>query len=59
MYVKSRFLEDAETIFNSLIKRDLVAWTVIITGYAQYGKGEKAMKCEVVNSNATRMCEAQ
>ena len=49
MYVKSKFLEDAETIFNSLIKRDLVAWTVIIAGYAQDGQGEKAVKCEVVN----------
>ena len=58
MYVQNRFLEDVETIFNSLIKRDIIAWTVIIAGYAQDGKGEKAMKLEVVNSNATRMCEA-
>ena len=58
MYVKCRFLEDEETIFNSLIKRDLVAWTGIIAGYTQDGQGEKAMKSEVVNSNATRMCEA-
>ena len=54
MYVKSRFLEDAETIFNRLIKRDLIAWTVIIAG-----QGEQAMKCELVNSYETRMCEAQ
>ncbi|CBI27939.3 unnamed protein product, partial [Vitis vinifera] len=45
MYAKNRFLEDAETIFNRLIKRDLFAWTVIVAGYAQDGQGEKAVKC--------------
>ena len=45
MYAKNRFLEDAETIFNRLIKRDLFAWTVIVAGFAQDGQGEKAVKC--------------
>ena len=49
----------AGTIFNRLIKRDLVAWTVIIASYAQDGQGEQAMKCEVINSYARRICEAQ
>lgn len=44
MYAKSRLLEDAETIFDTLIKRDIFAWTVIIAGFAQEGQGEKAMK---------------
>lgn len=45
MYAKSRCLEDADVVFNRLIKRDLFTWTVIITGYAQTDQAERAVKC--------------
>nr|POF18371.1 pentatricopeptide repeat-containing protein, mitochondrial [Quercus suber] len=45
MYAKSRCLEDADVVFNRLIKRDLFTWTVIITGYTQTDQSERAVKC--------------
>lgn len=45
MYAKSGCLEDMGVVFNRLANRDLFAWTAIITGYAQAGEAEMALKC--------------
>lgn len=45
MYAKNGCLEDAGVAFNRLANRDLFAWTAIITGYAQAGDAERALKC--------------
>jgi pentatricopeptide repeat protein len=37
MYAKCGVLESAREVFESLVARDLVSWTVLITGYAQVG----------------------
>jgi pentatricopeptide repeat protein len=45
MYFKCWCLEDADRILNELTERDLLTWTVIISGYVQTNQGEKAVKC--------------
>ncbi|XP_050218643.1 putative pentatricopeptide repeat-containing protein At3g23330 [Mercurialis annua] len=44
MYAKNRNLEDAEIAFDKLANRDIFTWTVIIAGYAQTDRAEKAIK---------------
>ncbi|KAJ8766929.1 hypothetical protein K2173_011747 [Erythroxylum novogranatense] len=44
MYAKGRCLEDANVIFNNMIKRDIFTWTVMISGYAQTDRAEVAVK---------------
>lgn len=43
-YAKCSQVEDAEQIFKECPVGDLVAFTSMITGYAQYGQGEDALK---------------
>ncbi|KAK9074783.1 hypothetical protein SSX86_003101 [Deinandra increscens subsp. villosa] len=43
MYVKSKFISDAEKIINRLNRIDLFTWTTIISGCAQTDQGEKSI----------------
>eukprot|EP01018_Ginkgo_biloba_P003034 Gb_26694 [translate_table: standard] len=44
VYVKCKRLDDASKVFDKLPERNVVLWSVMITGYAQNGHGEKALK---------------
>lgn len=44
MYAKCGSLSDAQSVFDGLTQRDMVAWTVMIAGYAQQGKSETAFQ---------------
>ncbi|GAB2229811.1 hypothetical protein Drorol1_Dr00014067 [Drosera rotundifolia] len=44
MYGKCNGLEDARQVFDLLEERNIVAWTSIITGYAQNGQGYDALE---------------
>ena len=44
MYVKCGFLVEAKELFDNLPVRDAVLWTTIITGCADHGHGEEALK---------------
>ncbi|KAL6974520.1 hypothetical protein U1Q18_028705 [Sarracenia purpurea var. burkii] len=44
MYVKCRSIEDAEALFKDMVERKIVSWNTIVCGYAQIGKGEKALE---------------
>lgn len=40
MYVKAGFLETAAKIFERMTEKDVVSWTVMISGYSLHGYGE-------------------
>ncbi|KAH7426424.1 hypothetical protein KP509_10G001600 [Ceratopteris richardii] len=42
-YAKSGFLAEAQTVFNTLPVRDVIAWTALITGYAEHDRGDDAL----------------
>lgn len=44
MYAKNGLLTKAQQVFGMLPDRDVVAWTTLIAGYADYGHGEEALK---------------
>eukprot|EP01018_Ginkgo_biloba_P007201 Gb_03579 [translate_table: standard] len=44
MYSKCGSIEDSQTMFDKMPKRDIVSWTSMIAGYAQYGYGEVALR---------------
>lgn len=44
MYAKSGNIEDAEKVFNRLMKKNLVSWNSLLTGYAQHGHGKEAVR---------------
>lgn len=44
MYAKCGNLEDAHMVFMRSRKRSLVTWNTLLTGYAQHGHGEEALK---------------
>ncbi|KAF9615411.1 hypothetical protein IFM89_023072 [Coptis chinensis] len=44
MYSKCGCLESAHGVFQKVKERDVFAWTVIITGYANINQGEMSMK---------------
>ncbi|KAH7427091.1 hypothetical protein KP509_10G029900 [Ceratopteris richardii] len=44
MYAKNGFLIEAHEIFSILPDRDVVAWTTLISGYADHGYGKEALK---------------
>lgn len=63
MYAKSGNIEDARNVFNTLVKRDVVSWNSMITGYAQHGLGEEAvrwfeemLKIGIAPNNITFLC---
>ena len=37
MYLKCGALEDAREVFDKIVKKDVVSWTIMIGGYARYG----------------------
>ena len=42
MYAKSGSIDDARLVFNRMVERDVVTWTVMIGGLAQHGFGHEA-----------------
>eukprot|EP01018_Ginkgo_biloba_P014954 Gb_36806 [translate_table: standard] len=44
MYAKCRSMHDANKVFQKMPERDVVSWTAMLTGYAQNGYGEEALK---------------
>ncbi|PHU09804.1 hypothetical protein BC332_21664 [Capsicum chinense] len=42
-YIRASRLADACSLFDSMPVRNVVAWTALITGFAQNGEGEKAL----------------
>eukprot|EP01018_Ginkgo_biloba_P036876 Gb_04828 [translate_table: standard] len=44
MYAKCGNLEDARYVFDKMPKHDAVSWNSMISGYAQKGYGEEALK---------------
>ncbi len=44
MYSKCGSLDDAIRVFEGMSKRDVMAWSTMIGGYAIHGFGEKALK---------------
>lgn len=43
MYGKCGILEDARRVFDSLVQRDMITWTVIIALYAQHGYAKECL----------------
>lgn len=44
MYSKCGNVEKAKRVFTGILKPDLVSWTSLINGYAQYGEPHEALK---------------
>lgn len=44
MYAKSGSIEDAKKVFDRLVKRDVVSWNSMLTGYAQHGLGKETLQ---------------
>eukprot|EP00250_Pteridium_aquilinum_P015894 c22825_g1_i1 orf=685-2079(+) len=45
MYVKCGSLAEACEVLEELPSRDAIAWTALISGYAEHGLGDEALKC--------------
>lgn len=43
MYAKCGSLDEARKVFDEMVSRDMVSWTVLITGYAQSDRPSKAL----------------
>ncbi|XP_043712414.1 pentatricopeptide repeat-containing protein At2g34400 [Telopea speciosissima] len=44
MYGKCGDLDSARKVFNKILKKDIVAWNAMITGYAQNGASDEAIR---------------
>ena len=44
MYAKCERIENARKVFDIMPQREEITWTTIVTGYAQNGPTEKALK---------------
>jgi pentatricopeptide repeat protein len=44
MYAKCGSMEDAQSVFNKFLHRDVVTWTAMILGHVKCGEGPKALK---------------
>eukprot|EP01018_Ginkgo_biloba_P015573 Gb_28676 [translate_table: standard] len=44
MYSKCGSIIDARLVFDKMPQRNIVSWTAMITGYAQHGNAEEALK---------------
>ncbi|XP_073393313.1 pentatricopeptide repeat-containing protein At2g03880, mitochondrial-like isoform X1 [Physcomitrium patens] len=42
MYVKCGSIDDAQLIFDKMVERNVISWTVMIGGLAHYGRGQEA-----------------
>ncbi|KAI5079221.1 hypothetical protein GOP47_0006892 [Adiantum capillus-veneris] len=45
LYAKCGLLQEAQEVFNALLVKDVIAWTALISGYAEHEQGEEALKC--------------
>ena len=45
MYIKTKLLEEAQEVFDRLFIHDVISWTMLITGYSEYGDASKALHC--------------
>lgn len=43
MYLKCGLTDEAERLFNEMHSKNVVSWTVMITGYGKHGLGRKAV----------------
>ncbi|WZZ42559.1 hypothetical protein YC2023_038818 [Brassica napus] len=43
MYLKCGLVDEAEKFFDEMQSRDVISWTVMITGYGKHGLGKKAV----------------
>ncbi|CAN8269313.1 unnamed protein product [Cochlearia groenlandica] len=43
MYLKCGLVDEAEYCFDEMQSKDVISWTVMITGYGKHGLGEKAV----------------
>lgn len=43
MYLKCGFIEEAERVFKEMPERNVISWTVMITGYGKHGLGREAI----------------
>ncbi|CAK9196087.1 unnamed protein product [Sphagnum troendelagicum] len=44
MYAKCDSIDDAQSVFNRMPKRNVVSWNVIILGHVKHGQGQKALE---------------
>lgn len=44
MYMNFKSLEEAKKVFDKMLKRDVVSWTSLISGYAKWGFVDEALK---------------
>ncbi|KAK6783725.1 hypothetical protein RDI58_017179 [Solanum bulbocastanum] len=44
MYLKCGLIEEAETLFDVMPEKNVISWTVMITGYGKYGLGGEAVE---------------
>ncbi|GFQ07897.1 putative pentatricopeptide repeat-containing protein at3g15130, partial [Phtheirospermum japonicum] len=44
MYLKCGLIEEAEKLFNKMVTKNVVSYTVMITGYGKNGLGKKAVR---------------
>ncbi|CAL5359092.1 unnamed protein product [Camellia sinensis] len=44
MYLKCGLIEEAESHFSEMPERNVVSWTVMITGYGKHGHGREAIQ---------------
>lgn len=45
MYAKSGCIAEAKEIFHRMIHKDVVSWSIIISGLAMHGKAKEALVC--------------
>ena len=45
MYIKTKLLKEAQEVFDRLFIHDVISWTMLITGYSEYGDASKALHC--------------
>ncbi|WP_191113336.1 hypothetical protein, partial [Acinetobacter pittii] len=45
MYVKCGSIQHAQGVFNKLLVRDVISWTSLISGYAEYGPWQEISVC--------------
>jgi pentatricopeptide repeat protein len=43
MYLKCGLTDEAERLFGEILVRNVISWTVMITGYGKHGLGKKAI----------------
>ncbi|XP_071694064.1 putative pentatricopeptide repeat-containing protein At3g15130 [Rutidosis leptorrhynchoides] len=44
MYLKCGLIEDADNLFREMHKKNVISWTIMITGYGKHGLGKEAVQ---------------